>query len=157
MDSTKRNGRRRVIAVATTVAAVLVGGGIAIAYWTASGSGTGTATAGSGTTNLTVTSNVPSGLYPGGPAQPIDLTVSSPAAGNVLNGVSISVTGTGVAGCDPTWFTVTQPTIAANTALSVGANSFPSSSTNADISLVNSAANQDACKGVTVSLAFTAS
>jgi hypothetical protein len=156
MRSTTGSSRTRAGVVAGTVLA-LIGGGLAIAYWTTSGTGTGTATAGTDTPVTVTQTGTTAGLVPGGAAQPISFDVNSTAPGQVVNGVAIAVTGTSDPGCTADDFTVTQPTIAAATALSVGATSFAAVDTEASIAMINRPVNQDACKGATVNLSFTVS
>jgi hypothetical protein len=73
--------KRFIIGGAAALAAVLIGGGVAFATWSASGSGTGSALA---YTEQTVTLNavaLPAGdasLYPGGPAGSVYFTVTNP-------------------------------------------------------------------------------
>ena len=75
------SSKKRFVLIASTVGAVLVGGSIAIAYWTTTGSGTDTAGVGTDTpVTVTQDSNV-SGLVPGGPAADLDFTVTSTADG----------------------------------------------------------------------------
>ena len=73
--------KRLAIVTAVTVAAVGAGSGIAFAVWTVQGSGTG-AGAASVASSLTLTAVTPTGnaasLYPGGPAGPVDFTVTNP-------------------------------------------------------------------------------
>src|SRR4051812_26049757 len=79
-------GSRKYGIVAGTVAAVLIGGGVAAAYWTTGGSGTGTAAAGT-SANVTVaqTSTI-SNLYPGGPSSPVAFTITNSNPGPVYVG-----------------------------------------------------------------------
>lgn len=162
--------RKRFTLVATTMAAVLVGGGIAVAYWTTTGTGTGNGTVGAGTTQVTVAQDgAPAGLVPGGPAQPIDFTVSNPTSGPLqISGVAVSVAVAGSpVGCTSADFTVTQPSKpSGGTPLQVpagGSLSFTSAGggatggTGASIAMVNSGSNQDACKGVTLDLTYNVS
>lgn len=70
------SGRRRLVAVALAVTAVLAVGGVANAYWRASGSGAGSG--GTGTTaNVTLSPGaVSAGLFPGGTTN-VTLNVSN--------------------------------------------------------------------------------
>ena len=69
----KRNTRNSYVLMAAGAAAILLGGGVAFAFWTSSGTGSGTAAA--GTTDSVDISQVGSitGLYPGGPGQTISI------------------------------------------------------------------------------------
>jgi len=74
-------GRKALIGVAATVAALGAGGGVAFAVWTVTGSGDGGGAA-SVASSLTITEVTPTGssasLYPGGPAGPVEFEVANP-------------------------------------------------------------------------------
>ncbi|HEV8065021.1 MAG TPA: hypothetical protein VGP46_09325, partial [Acidimicrobiales bacterium] len=73
--------RKFFIGGAAAVAAVLVGGGVAFAAWSASGSGTGSAlayTAQTVTVNTVALTSSSASLYPGGPAGNVYFTVTNP-------------------------------------------------------------------------------
>jgi hypothetical protein len=152
---------RKFAVVAGTVAAVLIGGGVAAAYWTAGGTGTGSATAGTSTA-LTVTQvGTSSNLYPGGPSSPVNFSIANSNAGPAYVGsVTVGIANVVKAGgapagtCDATDFSLVQPT-AINASVPTGPTSF--SPSGATISMNNKASNQDACKGATVNLTFTVS
>ena len=76
--------------IAASVAAVGIGGGVALAVWTVGGSGSGSAAA-TVANNLTVTALTPSGaaasLYPGGPAASVYFQVANP------NPFAVTITG----------------------------------------------------------------
>jgi hypothetical protein len=131
-----------------------------VEYSTAAGTGCG----------LGATFNIPavefnvstaSGLYPGGPALPINFSVTNPGSiPAALNTVTIAITtitnqhGTSGGACDPAWFTVTQPTVI-NGSVAAGAT-WDDTSSGASIQLNNSSTiDEDACQGATVNLKFT--
>lgn len=150
----KIGSKKRFALVATTVAAVLIGSGVAVAYWTTTGSGTGTAATGTDTgVTITSTSTI-TGLYPGGPAQDIDLNIDNPGpSAQYVGTVAVAVTSTSNPGCDASDFTVTDAAV--NDDVPVGAtNAYTGNG--ATIAMINKATNQDACKNVTVNLSFTA-
>ncbi len=167
MDGRKR---KRLSVIAGMAAVVLTGAGVAFAYWTSTGSGSGTGTIGTSTA-LTVTQNsTPTALVPGGTAQAVDFTVNNPSPSDVsITSVVVTVASTSNAGCTSADFTVVQPSkpsvgtpvlIAGNTsqaftstgAVTVGAP------TGATLQMINRpAVNQDACKTVTVNLAYAVS
>jgi len=73
--------RKFVIAGAVAVGATLIGGGVALATWSASGSGTGSAladTAQTVTLNAVALTSAAASLYPGGPAGNVYFTVTNP-------------------------------------------------------------------------------
>lgn len=147
--------KKRFALVATTTAAILVGGGMAAAYWTTSGSGTGSATAGTSVDVTVSQDSTVEDLYPGGPSQALDFTINNPGpATQYISSVSISVASTSNAGCDADDFDVTQPTITPGQ-LAVGDTAYLSTATGAAISMKNLSTNQDACKGMTINLAYS--
>ena len=105
-----RKTSRRFKLIAGTVAAVLVGGGIAVAYWTTTGTGSGAATTGTDTpVTVTQTSTI-SGLVPGGAAQPIDFTVHNPSTTTQVSIKDVNIVVTGFSpGCSMADFTLVQP------------------------------------------------
>ena len=150
----KRLTKTGSIIAGATAAALLLGGGIAVAYWTSSGTGTGSAAAGTAASVTVTQSGTVTGLYPDGPAQTITVVVANPndAAVN-LAGVTAAVSGTDQAGCTAADFEISGPAYAGGT---VSGNGSVTSSA-ATIRMINDVGrNQDACKGATVALAFTA-
>ncbi|MEO7979414.1 MAG: hypothetical protein ABI807_00700 [Sporichthyaceae bacterium] len=159
--------RKRYSAVALTVAAVLLGGGIAAAFWSTSGSGGGSADVGSDAGVTVAQANTVAGLVPGGTAQPIDFTVtnSSATAPVQIRTVVIGFGSTFTPGCSAADFVLTQPAKpSVGTPLSIAASgslAFTSGGagalggTGAAIAMLNTSLNQDACKLATVPLTFT--
>jgi hypothetical protein len=163
--STNTN-RKRLAAIAATVGVALVGGGLAVAYWTTTGSGTGSGSVGTNSlVTVTQTSTV-SGLVPGGPAQDLDFTINNPAAGpQTINGVNVSVAVTSSPGsCSASDFSITQPSLGGAVELATGNNTFTAGSggtfanTGASVSMLNrSGVNQNGCKGATLEFTYTVS
>jgi hypothetical protein len=160
--------KKRLTLVSVTVAGVLLGGGIAAAYWTTTGSGTGTARVGTDAGVTVVQDSTVTGLVPGGAAQPIDFTVTNSSATAPVQ-ISNVVIGFGsfAAGCSAADFTLTQPSKpSVGTPLAItaaGSLSFTSGgagatgATGAAIAMNNTGSNQDACKLSTVNLTYTVS
>ena len=150
----KRNTRNSYVLMAAGAAALLLGGGVAFAFWTSSGTGTGTAAA--ATTDSVDISQVGSitGLYPGGPGETISIEIANPNDSAVSIGdVTAEVTSTDKPGCSADDFAISGPVFGGGT-IAGGATQGASG---ASISMVNDLArNQDACKGALVSLGFTA-
>jgi hypothetical protein len=152
--------RKRIFLLAGIVV-VLAGAAVAAyAYWTSGGSGTGSATAGN-TVNITVnqTSSV-SGLYPGGPAVTLSGNFDNPNAGSVqISSITAVVSSISGGGTDSTKPACTPADFSIGGA--VGTTTVPSGTgvgawTGLTIQLVNTAANQDNCKGATANIAYTA-
>ncbi|HET7823385.1 MAG TPA: hypothetical protein VFL10_17825 [Ornithinibacter sp.] len=121
-----------------------------------------TGTASSKAFSLTGTAD--GALRPGGAARPIDLVVTNPDNQPLhIGNLGVTVTGTSRPGCAATEFTVRQYagsyplTVAPHaegvhlTSLGVPVAALPA------VAMVDGARNQDACKGVTVHLAYTGS
>ncbi|MFG1605448.1 hypothetical protein [Actinoplanes sp. NPDC049265] len=157
----RRSRRRAAVVLVPTVAGVFVAG-TAFAYWTTSGAGTATGASGtSASVTVTQTGTAPSGLAPGGTAQPIAFKITNPKLSpqHIAN-VTIAVTG--VTGndpnsafpCDASDFDIVQPT-AINADLPNGDTNYASSG--ATIRMIDKPnQNQDDCKNVTVNLSFSA-
>lgn len=152
--------KKRVAVIAISATLVVGGGGAAFAFWMASGSGSGSAQTGT-SQNFTVASNAATGgpLTPGGPSQSVGFTVTNPGTGvQSLTGVSITVANadgspwTSTAGCSAADYTVTV-----NAGLDLGDIRAGHNVTGAaTVTMINSATNQDACKGVAVPLYIAA-
>lgn len=156
----KRKSRRTFIWLFTAVL-ILGIGGTAYAYWTAAGSGTGTATTGTSSAVTVVQTSTVSDLQPGGAAQTLTGTFNNPNTGPVyVDTVTASIdsvtkaVGAPAGTCDATDYTLANATM--TVAAEVPAGNSQGSWTGATIAFNNKAAtNQDACKGATVSLAYT--
>ncbi len=142
------------------LALMLVTGGGAFAYWTTGGAGTGEATTGS-TVDITVqqTSTV-TAMGPGDAAQTLSGNFDNPNAGPVyVSTVTASIAsvdkdaGAPVGTCDASDYTLGSAVMTVNA--QVPAGTAQGAWTGATIQFNNTAANQDACKGATVNLAYT--
>lgn len=153
--------KKRTKVVAIAVACTVLGGGAAYAYWTAGGSGTGSGTTKAALTALTaVQTSVVSDLQPGGAPQTLSGTFSNPNDGPVyVTSVTASIAsvvdptlGLVIVGCTAADYTLSGATMA------VGAEALANDTstwTGATIAFNNTGANQDACKGAVVNLAYT--
>jgi hypothetical protein len=156
----RRSRRRAALVLVPTIGGVFIAG-TAFAYWSTSGAGTGTSATGTGTAvTVTQIGTPPSGMVPGAADQPVAFRINNPQTTNqYIASVRVDVAsvtnggGTVVAGCTSADFAVTQPT-AINADLSNGDHDYNPSG--ALIHMINANRNQDACKGVTVNLSFTA-
>lgn len=146
---------RKSVAVAAAIVVSVVLGTAAYAYWTTSGTGTGSATAGTSTAVTVTQVGTTAGLYPGGPALPVNFKITNSTPGNqYVASVALSITGVTPTTCPVGDFVLVQPTaIAAD--LIPGETTF--SPSGASIALLNTAVNQDACKLAVIALAFAAS
>lgn len=141
------------------VAVSLAVAGIAFAFWTGGGSGTGSGAAANGVSGLTANQTTSlSAMYPGDSAQTISGNFTNPNSGPVyvstvtVDIASVTSGGGPAVGCDKTDFTLANTTMNVNAQVSPGTGG---SFSGATIKFNNKPANQDACKGVTVNLAYT--
>ena len=146
----------------STATLLLIGGGVAYAYWTANGSGTGTGATGTNVAITVVQTSTPTAMAPGDAPQSLNGTFLNPNNGPVYVGtVTASIasvtTAAGAPGgtCDATDYALANPVMTINE--EVLAND-TSTWTGATIQFSNkSGANQDACKLATVNLAYVIS
>jgi hypothetical protein len=142
------------------VAVSLAVAGIAFAFWTGGGSGTGSGAAANGVSGLTANQTTTlSAMYPGDVAQTISGNFDNPNSGPVyVSSVTVSIAsvtsgGSAAVGCDASDFTLANTTMNVNA--QVGPGSGVGSFGGATIKFNNKPTNQDACKGVTVNLAYS--
>lgn len=145
---------RKKAAVVGGVTAVVVTGGVAFAYWTSDGTGTGSVTTGDSVAwEVTIDSTDLAGLTPGGPGETVSFHVKNNNTGvQALEGTVATVVDTSDSGCTDADFDVSATTI---TYGDVAAGATVDGTF--EITMVNRATNQDACKDVTVNLQVTAS
>ena len=150
---------KRTVAVLAALVVVLVGAGVAFAYWTSGGGGTGTASTGTSTDGSSVNQNsVVTGMGPGVAAQDLngDFTNNGTTAAHVatLTAEIGAITGAdGACTADDYVITGSPMTVDAvipPTGVPAGAWS------GATIAFANSATvNQDGCKNADVAIVYT--
>ena len=152
--------KRRLIPVALAILVLVVGSGVAYAYWTSGGTGNGTANAAAGVSPLTVNGPTLTSMFPGDSLQPISGTFGNTnTAATYVTSVTVSITVTKnsvlLGTCDTTDFDLKNPVANVNALIPigdpVGTWSGPT------IQFLNKDSNQDACKGATVNLTYTIS
>jgi hypothetical protein len=155
----KLSHKKKIAALAAAVI-VVAGAGTAYAFWTTSGSGSGTAGTG---TSATVTVNqtaAAGGLAPGG---------STPLSGTITNATNTNYDVTSVTAvvavfsvaadaskppCTAADFTITGTS---TDPAMVPANSTGGAWSGLTLNMVNTAANQDNCKSISVPITYSAS
>ncbi len=135
--------------------AVLAVAGVAVAYWTTSGSGSGSGAVASSNGSVVLHGTITNALSPGS-SSPVALTAdnansSSEQVGTVHAVVSIDKTHA-EAGCEASDFTIAD--IVENQVIAANSNGVALTN-GGSISMADTAANQDACQGATISLALT--
>jgi hypothetical protein len=153
-------------AAAAAAAVVIAGGGMAAyAYWTGGGSGSGSATA-TTPVNLVVnqTNAAITNLFPGGPAQALSGDFNNANSGPItLTSLTAAVRSFSVQS-NPAKPACTQADFAITGTATIGGSGVVPAGTGVgswsglNVSLTNAAsANQDNCKGVSVTIDYTAS
>jgi hypothetical protein len=161
------SSKKRVAAVGLVTAATLVGGGVAVAYWTTTGSGTGTATAGTTvdndwevTVDVTDVKNLAPTTLAGSPSQDVGYEIKNVGVGNqYLTKADISIVGVTSGSlpgpsCSVSDFAITP------TQKDFGVNMAPTDPAETGfvtLRLIDNDLNQDNCKGATVTLQVDAS
>ena len=162
------SSKKRVAAIGVITAATMVGGGMAVAYWTSSGSGTGDATTASSDAVVTITGDAVSDMYPGDAEQDLIVTASNVGTNNAyVAGVTAYVTTDAVppAACDGSNYLINgdpagtpvdlnwEPVdLAGGDSASTGALGYENT-----IQFNNKDEEQDDCQGVTVRINYASS
>ncbi len=137
------------------IVAVLALAAAAVAYWTGAGSGSGTANVGTSGT-VTVTATVPDDITPGN-AVPVGFTAAnatnSPIQITAVHLVSVAADA-GHAACETGDFSMADVTEDHQVPAGATAEGLP---TFGSLVFANTAVNQDACKGATLTLTLTSS
>ena len=132
----------------------------AYAYWTNGGTGTGSAATG---TSVAVTVNqtsTPTGLYPGGPGGSLSGTFTNSNSGTVfvseVNATLLAPTGPNVANtpaCTIADYALSGFPVAVGNEIASGTG--VGTWSGGSVRLLNSATNQNSCKGATINIAYT--
>jgi hypothetical protein len=148
--------KKKTVAI-VAVAAVLILGGVAYAYWTNTGSGTGSATTGDNNSIVVNQTSTITGLAPGLPAQTLSGDFDNPNDTAVyITSVTAVVTGTDQgAACDASNYTIAgSAPVAAEIPPGTGVGAW----SGLTIQFNNKpTVNQDACKNAVVSISYSAS
>jgi hypothetical protein len=142
--------KKGIVALLATLAVAISAVG-AYAYWTTTGAGTGSAANASSNGTIVLHASFAPGLTPGA-SEPVSFTADNLNSSSLYVGTVSSVVSTSNPGCLAADFTVPaaieNQTIPANTSgVALG--------TGSTITFADTAVNQDACKGATVTLTLT--
>lgn len=142
-------------AVILGAVAVLAVAGIAIAYWTTTGSGSGSGAVAESNGTLVLHGTITGNLTPGG-SSPVTFTAdnansSSEQVGTVKAVVSVDAAHAS-AGCQSADFTIADT---AENQVIAAKGSAVALAHDGSISMADTEANQNACKGATISLALS--
>jgi hypothetical protein len=142
-------------ALVLSAVAVLAVAGIAVAFWTTTGSGSGSGAVAESNGTLALHGTITNALTPGG-SSPVAFTADNAGSSSLQVGTVKAVVSIDKAhaeeGCKASDFTIADTpenqTIAAHAKEAA-------LSAEGSISMADSSANQDGCKGATISLALT--
>ena len=154
--------KRRLLPVALAILVLVVGSGVAYAYWTSNGLGSGTGSTTVGATDiLTASSPALAAMYPGDTVQTVVITVknNSTTQAAYATQVLVAVT-TNKTDCTADDFTLTGGTVAVGKDIAAGgtvvltvANGFVPPT----IKFFDSTSIQNACQNAAVTLTYTIS
>ena len=138
-------------AIAVATAGMLsVGGAAAFAYWSTTGTGGGTATASSGGGTVSLHATFDQGIVPG-TSEPVTYTADNANASSTMVGNLTPTVTTSSDQCLPAWFTAT----ASSGSVLVDGKSTGTQVGTGTLAFADSPANQDACKGATITITVT--
>ena len=138
--------QKKLVAILAVLVLALASVG-AYAYFTTTGTGAGSASVGTSST-IDLSSDPVGTLYPGGSDVPVTVDISNPSDGFQYVG-TISGTVTTQGGCLGSWFAIDPITYNAQVA---GGGS---DTANTNVRMTNANASQDACKGLTMAIAWS--
>ena len=143
--------KKRTIGVLSVIAVVAVAG-LAVAYWTTTGSGSGSGSVAASNGTLVLHGTITSPLTPGG-SSAVPFTADNAGSSSLQVGTVHAVVSIDAehaeAGCKASDFTIANTT---ENQVIAAKSSGVALEHSGSISMADSAANQDACKGATVSL-----
>lgn len=139
------------LALLTVLAVAAISAVGAFAYWTTTGAGTGSAANASSNGTIVLKASFAPGLTPGA-SEPVSFTASNAGTSSLYVGTVTSVVSTSAVGCLAADFTV--PPAIENQTIAAGAVDEPLL-VGSTISFADTAVNQDACKGATVTLTLS--
>jgi hypothetical protein len=135
--------------------AILAVAGVAVAYWTTTGSGSGSGSVAASNGTLVLHGTITSALTPGG-SSPVTYTADNAGSSSLQVGTVHAVVSIdeehATAGCKASDFSIADT---AENQVIAAKSSGVALAKDGSISMADTAANQDACKGASISLALT--
>jgi hypothetical protein len=131
--------------------AILAVAGVAVAYWTTTGSGEGSGKVAASNGTLVLHGSITNELTPGG-SSPVTFTADNKGTSSLQVGTVHAVVSTNKVGCEAKDFTIAdteENQVIAKESTTV------SLSHNGSIAMADTAENQDACKGATITLTLS--
>jgi hypothetical protein len=146
---------KKSIVIGTAGVMLIVGTGVAYAYWSAGGTGTGTAPTGASTALVVNQTSVLGPMFPGDTAQTLSGTFDNVGSGTVhVTSVTASIASVagGDGACSAADYTLANATMSAVQEVPVGTSQ--GAWTGATLHFNNTTANQDGCKNAVVTLSY---
>jgi hypothetical protein len=131
--------------------AMLAVAGVAVAYWTTTGSGEGSGKVAASNGTLVLHGTITEALTPGG-SSPVTFTADNAGTTSLQVGTVHAVVSTNKVGCEPKDFTIADTE---ENQVIAKESSGVALTKNGSISMADTAANQDACKGATITLTLS--
>ena len=153
----KRLSKKRVVLAAIVVVALAIASGVAYAYFTATGAGSGSATVGSAT-NIVLTPTITGTLYPGGTPASVSILVKNNGAGSQHVGtvtLASIAPDAGHSGCTTAVGGFSMAAVNVNQTLTFSGSAGDHATVTGSLVMADTAANQDVCKGATLTLNLT--
>jgi hypothetical protein len=145
-----RFSKKALIATGTGAVAALAIGGLALAYWTTTGSGTGSGTAANSNGTIVLHGTFANGITPGS-SKAVSFTADNAGTSSLQVG-TVSTVVTTSAGCNASWFSVAD--VIENQTIAAG-QSGVALAHDGSLVFADDAANQDGCKGATITLTLS--
>ena len=153
----KHLSKKRVVLAAIVVVALAIASGVAYAYFTATGAGSGSATVGSAT-NIVLTPTITGTLFPGGTPASVSILVKNNGGGaqrvGTISVASFAPDG-GHSGCTTAVGGFSMAAVPVNQTLAASGSAGDSTTVTGSLVMADTAANQDVCKGTTLTLNLT--
>jgi hypothetical protein len=131
--------------------AILAVAGVAVAYWTTTGSGSGSGSVAASNGTLVLHGTITEALTPGS-TSPVTYTADNSNSSSLQVGTVHAVVSTNKVGCEPKDFTIADTE---ENQVIAKESSGVALTKNGSISMADTAANQDACKGATITLTLS--
>jgi hypothetical protein len=142
--------KKRALGVLSAIA-VLAVAGIAVAYWSTTGSGEGSGKVAASNGTLALHGSITNALTPGS-TSPVTFTADNTGTSSLQVGTVKAVVSTNKAGCEVEDFTIAATE--ENQVIPAGKSGVPLTK-EGSITMADTAANQDACKGATITLTLS--
>lgn len=148
----KMTKKNKIVAVCAAAVLTSVGGGVAFAYWSTTGSGTGSGKAATSNGKVVLTAHFAGDVLTPGGKVPVTYTATNASTSSLRVGTIYNVVSTDPSGCLAGDFTILD--VVSDTTVPARSTDFAIEGTGS-LAFADTALNQDACKGATITLTLT--